>query len=410
MAALLTFESGDTDKVVEYMAEAAQMGISIGAPNINACGADFTVDGQTIRFGLAAVKGVGQRAVEAIIQARQQAGRFRDLFHFCESVDLKQVNRTAIDALVKCGAFDGLGAHRGAMLAAVDHAMDLGNTAADDRRSGQMSFFGSAGGSDGQPAPANFPSVEPLAESQLLQFEKETLGFYVTSHPLVKYGRQLDHLGSVRCASLKDAAEGAPAVLGCMIAAIRQRITKSGRSAGQKMAILTVEDLTGSCECVVFSETYEKLQHLLREEAILFLVGKVDRRRETPQIIVEDAVPIEKAVETLTGGVLLRLAKSPDRENLQALGGLLGRHRGRCPLLLEVQPASRDDLRVVVKPSAGWLVAPSRDLYDQLCGLLGQQNVVLMPKKTNGNGNGRRTWPSRPSQRTAFAEPGQGPG
>ncbi len=422
MAALLTFESADTDKVVQYMAEARRMGIGVRPPDVNASGADFTVSGEAeplIRFGLAAVKGVGQKAVEAVVAARQSVGRFQSLYHFCEHVDLRLVNRATIEALIKCGAFDALGAHRAAMLSALDRAIELGNAAAEDRKSGQLSFFGAEGaGDEKRPAP-RFPDVEPFSEAQLLQAEKQTLGFYVTSHPLVKYGRELESLGSATCATLAELSEGTPVTLGCMIASVRPRVTKSGRSAGKRMAILTVEDLTGSRECVAFPETYERLGDLLRAEAILFLSGTVDRRREVPQLIIDKAIPIEEAIGHLTGAITLRLEEALQQETLAELGEILRRHPGRCPIYLEVAPATRGDVRVVVQCSQEWLVAADRGLYRELCDLLGEENVLLIPRRNNGTrgnasapGNGGRRFyrAGRQRQQSVFARTGQEPG
>ena len=414
MAALLTFESGDTDKVVQYMAEAQRMGLTVGSPDINASRADFTVDGETIRFGLAAVKGVGHKAVKAMIAAREQAGRFESLYDFCENVDPRAVNRATIEALIKCGAFDHLGPHRAAMLAAVERAIELGNTAAEDRRSGQMSFFENFGASEAEKSPPRFPDVPPLSEAELLQAEKETLGFYVTSHPLVKYARELDALSTVSCSTLAELAAGVKVTLGCMISSVRRRVTKRGRSAGKRMAILGVEDLGGRCECVVFAETYERLGELLVEDAILFVTGSVDRRRETPQIIVDQAVGVDSAIAELTAAVTVRLAELPEQGLLKEFAAVIARHRGRCPLYVEVLPATRGDVLVGIRPSGDWLIGPSRELYEELCGLVGEKNVILRPKRTNGplaNGSGRRYRSARgPRQQAAFAPAGQGPG
>jgi len=400
MAALLTYESSDTDKVFEYMAEAQRMDIRMGPPDINASGSDFTVDGESIRFGLAAVKGVGVKAVEGIIAARQASGRFESLYHFCENVDLRVANRTTIEALIKCGAFDALGAHRAAMLAALDHAIELGNAAAEDRRSGQMSFFDTFGQSDPEQAAPRFPDVEPLSEAQLLAAEKETLGFYVTSHPLVKFARELDALSTVKCAELADAPEG-PAVLGCMISSVRVRVTKSGRSAGKKMAIVGVEDLTGPCECICFAESYEKLADRLAEDAIVFLIGSVDRRRDRPQIIIDDVIDAAHAIEHLTGSIKLTLSGPPDAERLNELAEVLRRHRGRCPVLFEITPAGRGDLVAYVRPDNEWAVKPSRGLYEQLSRCLDEANVHLLGKRPRpANGNGRGSYGGRSRQKS----------
>ena len=393
MAALLTFESGDTDKVVQYMAEAGRMGIDIAPPDINTCQKDFTVDGDRIRFGLAAVKGVGGKAVEAILETRADLGEpFRDLFHFCENVDLRAANRAAVEALIKCGAFDALGAHRAAMIAALDKAVELGQSAAADRKAGQMSMF--ADMADQRPAAA-FPSVEPWSETQLLAAEKDTLGFYVSSHPLVKYGRELDSLTTpvgFALARADEVPEGTSVSVGCMIADLRNVLTKKD---SRRMAMLTLEDLTGKCDAVVFPKTYEQLADKLRAEAMVFVVGTIDRSRERANIIVDEVIPIDSAVAELTGGVTLRIPRGADRDGvLSALKDMLSARRGACPVFVDLHPDCRDDVRAVVRLDDQWAVAPSRGLIDALVELLGdQKNISLRPRRVerpNGNGRSRR--------------------
>jgi len=381
LAATLTFECGDTDKVVQYMSEAARMGVTIAAPDINACGRDFTVDGEQVRFGLAAVKGVGAKA---------------DLFHFCENVDPRAVNRGTIEALVKCGAFDSLGAHRAAMAAAMDQALQLGQQAASARKSGQMSFFDiiDPTGADA-PAPA-FPNVEAWSEAQLLDAEKETLGFYITSHPLVKYGRELDSLssppGKASFGRFGELPEGTPVVVGCMIASVRYTVTKTGRSAGKRMAILAVEDLTGKCEAVVFSDAYERLAGLLVEQNIVFLTGRIDRRRERPNIIVDEVTPIDRALEQLTGMILVRLDRAAATpEKLQQLRDVLAGHRGKTVVYLQLTPKGRSDVRATIRMDEKCRVTVTREMVDELADLLGEDNIVLRPKPpASGNRSGGR--------------------
>ena len=401
MAALLTFESGDTDKVVQYMAEAARMGVEIARPDINTCHSDFTVDGERVRFGLAAVKGVGSKAVEAILKARRE-GPFRDLFRFCENVNLRLVNKSVIEALIKCGAFDALGAHRAAMAAAVAQAIDLGQAAAVNRKSGQLDFFEILGPSD-EAATPRFPDVEPWSEAQLLAAEKETLGFYVTSHPLAHYGRELSTLSSpqgVSLAGLKDFNAGVTVTVGCMIAQVRPTVTKSGRSAGKRMAMLTVEDLGGKCDAVIFSDTYEKFKENVAADRMVFLTGKVDRRREKPSIIVDGIIPIDKAVEQLTGSILLRLPGPDNDELLGKLRGLLEAHRGRCPLYIAMRPSRLNDVVVTVRLDKYWHIRPSRRLLDELAELLGgQEHILLRPRPTNARSGRARSYYHRGSQR-----------
>jgi len=385
LAATLTFECGDTDKVAQYLAEAERMGVKIGAPDINTCGSDFAVDGEAVRFGLAAVKGVGSKAVDAIVEARGKIERFADLYHFCENVDLQAVNRTTIEALIKCGAFDALGAHRAAMLAAMDKAISLGQGAAADRKTGQMNFFSPGYLGEAHSEGPEFPDVEPLSETQLLAAEKEALGFYVTSHPLVRYGRELDGLSRPRgicLARLDTCREGTPVTIGCMIASVRYTFT---RKDNRKMAMLTLEDLTGKSDAVVFPRTFDQVSELLRSEAMVFVTGTVDWRRERANIIVSDVIPIDKAIPRLTGRMVLRLtAQRAGREFLTQLRGLLEKHHGDIPLLIELTPSERIDVRATIRTDERWGVAPSRELLDELGEHLEQQDIVLVPK---GEGN-----------------------
>jgi DNA polymerase-3 subunit alpha len=176
-----------------------------------------------------------------------------------------------------------------------------------------------------------------------------------------------------------------------MVASVRPAITRRGRSAGKRMAMLTVEDLTGKCDAVVFAETYERVGDMLNEEAMVFLVGSIDRSRERPNLIVDDVVPIDRALEELTAGVLLRLPPAGS-DVLKRLYDIMICHRGEAPIQLEVRPARQMDVRVTIRPQAQWRVRPTRKLVSELSGLLGAENVVLLPKPPappNGNGRGR---------------------
>ncbi len=389
MAALLTFESGDTDKVVQYLAEAKRMGVEVDRPDINTCEADFSVDGEVVRFGLAAVKGVGNRAVDEIVRARREGENFTDLYHFCRQVDLRTVNRTAIEALIKCGAFDSLGAHRAAMTAAVEEAIHLGHSHQEDLRSGQMNMFDMTGGGS-EPPPARFPDVEPWSEAQLLAAEKDTLGFYVTAHPLARYGRELTSLSTppgIALGRLKDNPVAGKVTVGCTIASVRPRVTRSGRSAGKKMARLTVEDLTGRCEAIVFANTFEKVHPLLEEDSIVFIRGTADYRQDRPCIIVDEVIPIDEALGRLTAKVLLRLPPGGPDKLMDNIKEVLRRHRGDREVQLELTPPSKPGVRLRARADRKWRVNPTRELMDELTELLGEENLMPCPAN-GGSGNG----------------------
>ncbi|MBS3820191.1 MAG: DNA polymerase III subunit alpha [Planctomycetes bacterium] len=382
LAATLTYEAVDTDKVVQYMAEAARMGIDIAPPDINTCGAAFAVDGNAVRFGLAAVKGVGHGAVEEIVRARQEAGgAFKNLYHFCEYVDTRQVNKGAIEALVKCGAFDALGANRAAMMAALDAAIDIGHDAAVNRRSGQLGLFGDA---PVEAAP-QFPDVEPWSEGELLAAEKETLGFFVSSHPLVKYGRELTGLSwpdGVTLGKLDQQPEtfphGQAVRVGCMIAEVRPTVTKK---KGEKMARLVLEDVTGKYEAVVFPRRYETLSDIIAPDALVFVTGKMEREFSRPSIIVEEITPIDEALQRYTAAVELDLPPG-DADLPQKIHEILSRHPGQRGVIVRVRPTCRPDLVAIIRAGRSARIAPNRECIEAVEDLLGdQRHIRLVPAR-----------------------------
>ncbi len=326
MAALLTFESVSTDKVVEYidvckrvMLPNGKRGITVGQPDINLSDTAFTVvfaDDEThtphqghIRFGLSAVKGVGEKAMDAIIKARSKKGPFTSLYDFCERVPLGTVNKATIEALIKCGAFDEIHSieNRAAMVAAMEAAIQAGQRAASDRDSGQMNFFGGAN------APTEttetlpeitLPKISPWPKQELLKHEKSVLGFYVSSHPMDEHRDTLQRYCTCTIADVEQLRAETQVILGGMLTRVRPTFT---RASGKKMAHLTLEDKTGPIDAVVFPRTYDVVAPLLENDRIVFLKGKVDRKRETPQLLVDEVIPIELAPEQLTRAVKIVL-------------------------------------------------------------------------------------------------------
>ncbi len=330
MAALLTYESVSTDKVVEYIDECRRVllpdgsrGVAIRPPDINRSEVGFTVvydDDEPrdachghIRFGLSAVKGVGEKAIEAMIAARDEGGPFESLFDFCERVSLSTVNRATIEALIKCGAFDAVHGvdKRGAMIEALDAAIAAGQQAAADRDAGQMNFFESfESADDGADAASKsrqvqLPNLPPWPRSELLQHEKAVLGFYVSSHPLDEYRKTFDKFCNTTIAEAQQLPADVNVVIGGMIGRVRTTFT---RKDNRKMAMLTLEDAAGgSIEAVAFPNTYAIAAPHLEKEQIVVIKGKVDRRREEPNVIVDQVVPIEQAAEHLTRALKITL-------------------------------------------------------------------------------------------------------
>jgi len=372
MAALLTYESVSTDKVVEYIDECKRVvlpngkrGITVGQPDINRSDTAFTVvfeKGEPhdpnhghIRFGLSAVKGVGEKAMNAIIAVRTKGGPFTSLYDFCERVPLGTINKATIEALIKCGAFDELHGidKRAAMVAAMEGAIQAGQRAAADRDSGQMNFFGgltgtTAAAADPLPEPA-LPNVAPWSKQELLKFEKSVLGFYVSSHPMDEHADALHRYSTCNIADVKQLRADTMVTLGGMLTRVRPTFT---RASGKKMAHLTLEDKTGPIDAVVFPKTYDVIAPLLENDRIVFLQGKVDRKRETPQLLVDEVIPIERAAEVLTRAVKITLTDNAAPGQRSAFNGELaqlrevlrmatGRGNARAEVLIELHQQNK---------------------------------------------------------------------
>ncbi len=394
MAALLTYEMGDTDKVVEYIAECREMGVEVMAPDINDSDVDFTPlyretgqgDKGVIRFGLAAVKGVGEKAVEHMIVARRKVGRFQSLFHFCENVDLRAVNKQVIEALIKGGAFDRLGGNRHQMMAGLEKAMEIGASLQADKVNGQMNFFGQmTGESDYAEDHKQLPEVPPWPELQMLAFEKQVLGFYVTSNPLSQHAEAISDYSTTNTAHLaQGSGQGNGAgngngeklvVVGGMITKIRYNLTKTGRNAGSKMAVFVLEDLQGQIEVVLFPETLSEFAPLLVEDTVVFVRGKADYRRERANIIASELIPLEKAREKLARGVCIRLdSRDVTKEKVMQIRSICQSHRGSRPFSVVI---TTDKGRVYATADRSLCVNPDIEFCRKMKQVVGDGNFAL---------------------------------
>ncbi len=386
MAAQLTFESGDNSKLADYIAESRSMGIEIRPPDINESFVDFTVvydeqhnsgrNSGFIRFGLAAVKGVGVKAVEKIVEARQAVGRFHSLLHFCESVDLRAVNKQAIEALIKAGAFDRLGGSRAQMMAAVENAMKTGQMVAADRNAGQLGLFGHGNSYEElRKDHEKLPNVPPWSEMQMLQAEKEVLGLFVTSNPLSRHADEIGVYSNVNTSQLAERPDGYEAIIGGMISKIRQIVTKNGKNAGSKMAILTFDDLQGSVEVVMWSDVYAAFGHLVEVDRVVFVRGRIDCSRENPQIICNEIIPVEQASEKLSANVKIKFNENQITPELIAqIKTICSHHRGKSPLYVEVR---HNGSRIKMQAGRELSVKPDTEFCKKMEMLLGPDNFEL---------------------------------
>jgi DNA polymerase III subunit alpha len=290
LSALMTSVKDKTDKLVEYIDESKKMGITVLPPDVNESLIDFAVVGDRIRFGLAAIRGVGEGAVRSIIETRENDGKFIDLFDLAKRVDSKAVNRRVFEALVKCGALDGLPGNRAQKLAALDVALDLAAHATREKELGQVSLFGDAS----EHAPALTP-VLPLVPApstrETLAWEKETLGIFVSGHPLADVQNLLVRSGATLIKDLRDVEDDGFVQIAGMVTSVRRTLTKSG----QQMLIAQLEDTSGAVDVVVFSKMYPLVQGLFSEDEILIVKGRL-RFRERPGGAPGEEGPVELSI------------------------------------------------------------------------------------------------------------------
>ncbi len=408
MAAVLTYESGSTTKVAEYIDECrhvrqrdGSVGIPVKPPDVNESDEAFTVvypkvlkreaegprgrgarDRGEIRFGLAAISGIGHKAVQAILVARDEGGPFEDIFDFCERVDLSAVNRAALEALIKAGAFDGTGAMRRALIAVVEDAIQMGQNVQRDKKAGQLDMFGSFG--EAAPLPKPRIGDEEWTDAEMLTYEKATLGFYITKHPLTQYAELVKAFSTTDTAALRAGGNGGQerrgnsvtVTLGGLVSKVRNVVIRNGPSAGKKMLIAVIEDFVGSIEAVVFPDQLADAKTLLKPDAVVFVEGSVDRRREEPSLRVNRIIPIEAARRELSQHLIVQLRTMGGRsEVLPELRELCRNYRGKCSLLLQV--SSPEGWVTTIKPKARGLTAvdPCNEFLEQLESLVGTGNI-----------------------------------
>ena len=339
MAALLTSEMGDTDKLAEHIENARQHRIAIHPPDVNRSEVVFSVANGEIVYGLAAIKGVGVRAAEAIVNERKQHGPYADLFDFCERVDQRAVTRLAMEALVKAGAFDALHPRRGQVMAHLGAAIQAGSVLQEDRRRGQRHMFATSASepSSALATPRRLPEAPDWTDQEKLRGEKEALGFYITIHPLTRHADVLARLVGMTVAQAREYSERRELVLGGLITSLRFSHARRSRSGATRMARFVLEDLSGRVECVIFPDDLARHSALLREEAILVVKGVLDLQREEPSLIVNRLMTLEEARRELVNRLVIRIQTGVHTpHDLQRLHACLCQHPGKCPVDLEI--------------------------------------------------------------------------
>jgi DNA polymerase-3 subunit alpha len=389
MAALL---SGDIparnfrkkDSLVEHLEDCQRMKITVVPPDVNRSDTDFVVAGNQILFGLAAIKGCGGGASEAIVAERKRHGPFRDIFDLCERVDSSSINRTALETLIKAGALDSLGANRRQLVEVLERALQTGAAAQADRRRGQKSLFGEL--LETEPASSgSLPKVPEFDEREKLLMEKEVLGFYLSSHPLAEYESTLASYRSHTTADIADLKHRDEIILGGILSAIKFSHTRNARP-GQptKFANFDLEDKQGAIRCVLWPDDYEKFGPLVRQDAVLIARGTVDRSRgDEANFIINELIPLDQLDARYTTGIRIRLdARHHSPETLTKMREIVRGYPGACELQLVI--ALEDGSQVTLRSHRVQLdvTAELRRRLDDLLGS-GSYRLITTPPKPN---------------------------
>jgi DNA polymerase-3 subunit alpha len=381
MAAVLSSDMDNTDKVVPLIEECRQMKLKVLPPSINASDYMFRAqDVRTIVYGLGAVKGVGQGAIEAMLEERARGGEFENLFDFCRRVDLKRINRRVLEALIRAGCFDCLGLTRATCTAQLPMALQAADQQLRDVAVGQEDLFGLGGssGSDESVVPPDAPVLPEWDELERLAYEKEVLGLYLTGHPISRYESELGKLVGSRLNGLAATGSEPPPpqkgrrrnngpkiTVAGLVVGLRTRNTQSG----SRMAILTLDDRTGRIEAIVFPEAFKQYRHVLSQDAVLVVEGTLDYDDFAGgnRVTVEKVSPIDEARIALAKRLVIKLDEGRVNEDLLGrVQSALETFRGDCPVLVEYR---NGQAKAALRLDGQWRVRPSEDLVKRLTGL-----------------------------------------
>lgn len=325
MAALLSSVMGNTDKNTNYIEECKKLGIEILPPDVNESSVDFTVRGNKIRFGLAAVKNVGESAIRGIIKAREEKGPFTSLVDFCCKVDMSCINKRVLENLIKCGAFNSLGMPRSQLLAIADQAVEIGQKIQEDEKIGQLSLFGIE--ETQSLSQIKIPPLKEFSQSDILAMEKEILGMYISGHPVDEYAANLRAEVSNNLEEIDYKMDGANVVLGGVISKIKRTVTRRG----EPMAYAVLEDTTGTIELIIFPNAFRQCMEILHEDAIVKVEGKINYQNDEVKCIVNTMQTVSKD----PGKILIIKVTDCEKIYLENLREIIKKYPGNIPVCIE---------------------------------------------------------------------------
>ena len=391
MAALLSCDMDNTDKVVKYINECKTHEIDVLPPDINESFQDFTVTDDHIRFGLEAVKNVGGAALISIIEERETNGPYSTLEDFCSRIDPARVNRKVIESLIKAGAFDSLKAYRSQLMAALDDTLEQAKAIQRDRLSGQMNLF-SVGGQQEEKnhTKIELPDVPKWSKLKKLAYEKETLGFFLTGHPLEGVANDLDRVTDSDIESLVEWGESQPVRIGGIIQNYKEHKSKKG----DRMAFVVLEDMVSRVEVVIFPRTFAECSHILGKDDPVVILGKVQLGDRGAKIIAETVDTLDQAMIKYTKEIVIRIrAQQTNRQQLETLKEMFYEHHGTCPVRLTLHFDGRGEVDIEVLKDLK--IKPSSEFYHQVEQTLGYKALTIEMKEVeimNHNNRGGRNY------------------
>jgi DNA polymerase-3 subunit alpha len=393
LAALLSCDVENTDKVVKYINECRQEKIEVLPPDINESFSDFTVINDRIRFGLAAVKNVGGAALESILAERQEGGPYRSLSHFCSRIDSSKVNRKVIESLIKAGAFDSMHGHRAQFMAILDQCIERAKAVQRDRLSGQMNLFtiGQSAAKQAENVEVALPEVKEWPKLERLASEKETVGFFLTGHPLEGVMTDLRRVVDTDIAGAGKLRDGQVVRIGGLINQYKEHKSKKG----ERMAFTILEDMSDGIEVIVFPSTFAECSHLLGTDQPLIVVGTVQQGERGGKVVAQEIKTLADSLEQYAEKATITLrAAATSRQHMLELKELLYQHHGSIPVLLTLHFDNRGEVDILVLKDMG--IRPSSELFHTITRLCGPQSLAVQMKRpevqrrnNNGNGNGR---------------------
>ncbi len=379
MAALMTSDMGTTDKIVVLMDECRKLGINVLPPDINQSVADFSVSGENIRFGLAAIKNVGISAVESIVEARNTHGAFHTVFDFTERVNAKAVNKKTMESLVLAGAMDSLHGNRAELFSAIESSISYGQQRQQELQAGQSSLFddftnsSSSSSSSSQPA---LPRLSDWNDAEKLSREKSVLGFYVSGHPLEQYRLDVQALANVQLGAFEADIDGKPVQACGILSAVRTKIDKRGKT----MAFVTLEDFTGKSDCLIFSDAYEKSRTAIADDKAVVMNGKAEVSGDSLRIVADEVIDLEQAIRTRTKSIIISISTiTATKKQIEDGIQLLDHHRGsgNSQCFFYVTDSNGQSWNLVSRTAR---VSVSTPLLRELRNVFGASNVRISAK------------------------------